>query len=355
VVGVLSPPEDLSEHALVSALARGWALRVASMAYRPVGFGSHHWQVTDAGGTRWFITVDELATKRLSRCQPLAAVFDRLRAALAAATDLRESGHPFAVAPVAALDGEPVIRLGQRFSLAVYPFVDGRSFGWGQWQEPAVEHRRAVLDLIVAVHQAPAAARRRAPTDDFAVPLRDELAAALAGAHHAGDCGPYATPAARLLAENAAPIRRQLTRYDTLAAAGRGQSGRSVLTHGEPHPGNTMLAPTGLTPTGLAPTGLAPARLASARWLLIDWDTAMIAPPERDLCSLDPGDGSILASYTDTTGVQPLPAMLQLYRLRWDLADLALAVSRFRAPHTGSPDDNETWNVLHSVIANLTG
>ncbi len=330
---VLSPPADLSEQALVSALARGWALRVASMAYRPVGFGSHHWQVTDVSGARWFITVDELQTKRLSRCQPLAAVFDRLRASLAAATDLRENGHPFAVAPVAALDGEPVIRLGQRFSLAVYPFLDGRSFGWGQWQDSAAGHRRAVLDLIIAVHQAPAAARRRAPADDFAVPLRDELTAALAGAHHASDCGPYARPAARLLAQNAAPIRRQLTRYDTLATTGRGQPDRSVLTHGEPHPANTMLTPAG--------------------WLLIDWDTALIAPPERDLCSLDPGDGSILASYTDTTGVPPMPSMLQLYRLRWDLADLALVVSRFRAPHTGSPDDNKSWNVLRSAVANL--
>ena len=27
------------------------------------------------------------------------------------------------------------------------------------------------------------------------------------------------------------------------------------------------------------------------RWLLIDWDTALVAPPERDLWDLDPGDG----------------------------------------------------------------
>jgi hypothetical protein len=89
------------------------------------------------------------------------------------------------------------VNRGERFSLALYPFVDGRSFGWGEWQESAAGHRRAVLDLIIAVHRAPA--RRRALADDFVVSLWDELAAALAGAHHAGGCGPY-TPAGRTVA-----------------------------------------------------------------------------------------------------------------------------------------------------------
>ena len=36
-----------------------------------------------------------------------------------------------------------------------------------------------------------------------------------------------------------------------------------LLTHGEPHPGNAMLAADG--------------------WRLVDWDTALVAPLERDL------------------------------------------------------------------------
>ena len=75
----------------------------------------------------------------------------------------------------------------------------------------------------------------------------------------------------------------------------------------------------------------------TAGWLLIDWDTARIAPPERDLWHLDPGDGSILARYAEATGVPPLPSMLELYRLRWDLADLAMEAYRFRRHHGGRP------------------
>jgi spectinomycin phosphotransferase/16S rRNA (guanine(1405)-N(7))-methyltransferase len=138
-----------------------------------------------------------------------------------------------------------------------------------------------------------------------------------------------------LMAENAAPIRRLLDRYDTLVVEGQAQPSPAVLTHGEPHRGNTM-------------------RATSGDWLLIDWETALVAPPERDLWILDPGDGRVLAAYAEATGVPPLPSMLELYRIRWDLNDLAIEVSRFRAPHTRSLDDDKGWEILRSLVAHLS-
>lgn len=333
---MLTPPDGLPEDVLASALERGWQVTAASMAYRPVGFGSHHWAVIDAAGARWFVTADELENKRRSQSEPLSAAFGRLRASLAAASDLRESGRTFVVAPVAALDGEPLVRANDQFAVALYPFVHGQSFEWGPFATPA--HRRGLLDLLIALHTAPAAACRRAEADDFAIPHRDELEAALSsvGGDSGGgrDCGPYARSLALLLACHAAPILRLLARYDRLAAASGDWPARGVLTHGEPHPGNTMLTADG--------------------WRLIDWDTALVAPPERDLWSLDPGDGSILGAYADATGVRPLASMLELYRLRWDLADIAMDVSRFRRPHSGSLDDHESWDVLRDLVLRLS-
>jgi Phosphotransferase enzyme family len=329
---VLTPPDGLSEGMLTSALARGWDTDVVSMAYQAVGFGSHHWDVLDAAGARWFVTVDELETKQRSLDEPLAAAFARLRASLAAARDLRDCGAAFVVAPVPARDGEPVVRLNDRLSVALYPFVDGQSFTWGEFSTPA--QRRGMLDLIVGVHAAPAAARRRASEDDFTVLHRDELELALgsgSGAADGVDCGPYARPAARLVAENAAGLRRMLARYDELAAAARSRPAGLVLTHGEPHPGNIMLTASG--------------------WVLIDWDTVLVAPPERDLWSLDPGDGSVLRGYAAATGVTPRPELLELYRVGWDLADIAVTVSRFRRPHPGSEDDEKSWGGLRDLIA----
>jgi spectinomycin phosphotransferase len=69
------------------------------------------------------------------------------------------------VAPLPARDGEPLTPLGDSFAVAVYPFVAGESFDWGTYTP---EHRRAVLDLLVAVHTAPPEVRGRARPDDYA-------------------------------------------------------------------------------------------------------------------------------------------------------------------------------------------
>lgn len=314
------------------ALGRSWGMAVTSMEYRPVGWGSHHWAVADAAGTRWFVTVDELENKRLSASEPLDAGFARLRSALEAAMDLRACGAAFVVAPVPARDGEPLTRVNDRFGVAVYPFADGQSFDGGEFSSPA--HRLSVLGLLVDTHTAPPAASRRALADDFAVPYRDELEAACAPAGEVADCGPYARPVSLLARQHAAPLQRLLARYDALVLAARAQDARMVLTHGEPHPGNTMLTAGG--------------------WVLIDWDTALVAPPERDLWDLDPGDGSILDAYAQATGTSPRPSLLDLYRLRWDLADIAADVSRFRRPHTGSIDDDQSWELLSSLVKRVS-
>jgi spectinomycin phosphotransferase len=329
---MLTPPDGLPDAALVAALGRWWGMTVAAAEHRPVGWGSHHWAVTDAAGARWFGTADELEHKRRSEREPLAAAFGRLRASLAAATDLRACGAGFVVAPVRAGDGEPLVQVNDRFGVAVYPFLDGQSFAWGEFSSP--EHRLGVLRLVAAVHTAPAAATRHALADDFAVPHRDALEAAFDPANDAADCGPYARRTSLLVRQNAAPIRQLLARYDGLVSRARSLPDRAVLTHGEPHPGNTMLTAGG--------------------WVLIDWDTALVAPPERDLWLIDPGDGTILDAYASATGVTPMPDLVEAYRLRWDIADIAVDVGRFRRPHAGTPEDDKAWGFLACLVERLS-
>jgi len=62
---VLTRPDDVTDVALRQALAAGWGIDAESLDYRPVGFGSHHWSVA-ADGRRWFATIDDLETKRIS-------------------------------------------------------------------------------------------------------------------------------------------------------------------------------------------------------------------------------------------------------------------------------------------------
>jgi hypothetical protein len=325
---MLTPPPGFDEESIVRALATGWGLAVKTMSYRPVGFGSHHWEVTDTGDGRWFVTVDELETKRQLATESLSIAFGRLRASMATAVSLRERGLGFVIAPVPGHDGEPLVRLDDGLSLTLFAFTQGQSFTWGEF---APDHRDAVLALLIALHQTPG--ELPALTDEFIVPQRDELEAALAGS--VPDSGPYAQRCADLLSHHSGSIQRLLDRYDTLVSAGLASPERMVLTHGEPHPGNTMRTPAG--------------------YVLIDWDTALIAPPERDLWALDPGNGAVHAAYAAATGVTPHADMLELYRLRWDLSDIAVDAGRFRRPHTGSLDDEKTWEILRAIVTRIGG
>ena len=325
ITRVLHPPEDLDENDLAGALTREWGVAVAAMKYEPLGFGSHHWSVVDQTGTSWFTTVDDLQRKRRSARDTFDAAYLRLRCALDAACRLHDAGATFVVAPLITAGDEPVARFRPRYAVTMYPLIVGDSFGFTQYDGEA--HRHAVLQMILRVHSAPPSVRERAAHDDLVVPHRDALEAVLDGAVVA-DCGPYARGVARVLTEHAVPIRDLLARYDELAA--RVDQRRAVLTHGETHPGNTMRTPGG--------------------WRLIDWDTALVAQPERDLWMLG---ADVQRAYEEATGVTLRPELLQMYRLRWDIADLAVDADRFCHPHTGTPDDIESWSILQRVLATI--
>lgn len=321
---MLAPPADLTDEIVTDALARGWALTTASMAYRPVGWGSHHWDIIDDAGTTWFVTVDDLLAGRAFGERSLDPAYDRLRASLATAVALKDAGRSFVVAPIPTLDDQPLMRT-RTYGVSLYPFVAGESFEWGEFSSP--EHLTAVLDMLVQMHNAPIAARRYARLDTFRIPHRYALDATLAEPADVPDRGPYSRCMAELITANCAAVGALLDRYDELVALA--QTGRMVLTHGEPHPGNTMRAADG--------------------WRLIDWDTVLVAPPERDLWSLEP----LHAAYAEATGIDLVPDMVELYRIRWTLADIAVDVSRFRRDHTAGPDENKSWELLQANVESL--
>ena len=99
-----------------------------------------------------------------------------------------------------------------------------------------------------------------------------------------------------------------------------------VITHGEPHPGNFI-------------------RVAD-RFLLIDWDTAALAPPERDLWMLDDGFPGAWALYSEVTGRAVDTAAIAFYRLGWTLADVAAFTGLLRSGHQRTRDTEHAWKAL---------
>ncbi len=320
-------PADLSDADLTSALLAGWSLAVDEITYAAVGFGSHHWQVT-AGDVAWFATVDDLDARRRRIDESRADVGSRLVAALTVACILREAGMGFVVAPTRSDDGAVVRPIGDRYLLALYPHVAGEMHSWGRYEREA--QKLAVLDRLVDVHQATDRVAAIAGQDDFAIESRDELHAALDDLQSPWGPGPFGVPGRDLLDRHAAAVRTAIARFDELVQAVAATPGRTVLTHGEPHRANTIDTTEGV--------------------VLIDWDTALLAPPERDLWMLSDGDDAIAARYTDRTGTAVVDDALRLYRLRWDLAEIALYVAELRRPHTDTADTRAGWDGLREYL-----
>lgn len=307
-------PDELEFESLLEPLRDCWGIEVAAVNYAPVGGGSYHWIVADHAGGRHFVTVDDLDNKGWFGGTREAA-FDGLLAAFDTASALREHGLEFVVAPLRTSDGAPLVRVSQRYTLSVFPFVDGEA---GQFGEYTASERAAVVPLVAALHQAPVTARRL----DLALPSRE----ALAGVDRPWDSGPLAEQARELLGRNTAVIDDLLALYDRLGAGVAAHGW--VVTHGEPHAGN----------------------LIESR-LLVDWDTVALAPPERDLWMPVDDDPEAASRYTQETGRQLDLAALEFFRLRWDLADLASFTAKLRAPHTDNADTRKAYEGLAIILS----
>jgi spectinomycin phosphotransferase len=319
-------PPELSDERVVDALAQRWHVGVAEIDYAAIGFGSHHWRVADDAGGRWFVTVDDLLMKRSDELEPLDAPQHRLVAALATARALRDAGLDFVVAPVPIVDeaGAVVHRLDGRFTIALYPHVDGEHRSFGAF--PDVRSRLDVLDRLVAVHRTPRTTCPVVMQDDLVIPCRQRLEALLDGDPSAWRAGPFGERAGTLLARHAEALRGALDEHDRLVAGVHERPDRLVITHGEPHPGNTIVTSSGV--------------------VLIDWDTVRVAPPERDLWSLVREDPAVGAAYTRATGVVVDPDVLRRYGLAWDLTDISLYVAELSGPHDDTEDTRMAWRGL---------
>ena len=320
-------PDDLAKGSIGSVLHAGWGFTAESVEYQAVGFGSHHWLATDTRGARLFVTVDDLSAKLRTVSDTTDAAFGRLARAFSAALSLRaDADLAFVVAPVPAADGQVLRRLQDRYSVVVHPFVAGSRAG-DDGEFRTAEDRRSVPGLLAEMHGT----RMSAPdTDDFVVPHREGLTMMMDQTGQRWDSGPYAERARGLLAARAGELQVLVAAYDGVAVRVAARPDRVVITHGEPHAGNVIVTVGGL--------------------VMVDWDTALLAPPETDLWALARHDESMLRAYTAATGVDIDQDALSLYRLWYDLAEIGGYLSLFRAPHRHSADTAESWKNLRHFL-----
>lgn len=322
---------DLVPERLATAVAEGWRVRPVSLEYVPEGGGGHHWKLTGENGRPLFVTVDDLDDKDWIG-GTREAVFEVLSRALSTAAALRhEVGLEFVVAPVAGRDGQLLRRLDDRYTVSVLPFLAGRSYPFGPYTDARL--RGLALDMIAALHRSTPAVRDRAPRHVPSFAGRGDLNAFLLDPHRPWDGGPFSAAARDLLVARAADLGRLAAGYDHLVDVTSAARAAPVITHGEPHPANLMSV--------------------DGRLVLIDWDTAALAPPERDVCLIATAGNEGVDRYQRAAGRDLDPAVIRLYRLRWYLDDLASAIRLFRNRHRDIPDTRRWRDGLAPRLAQL--
>ncbi|HEY8471588.1 MAG TPA: aminoglycoside phosphotransferase family protein [Natronosporangium sp.] len=279
---------DLDERALAAAVAAGWGIEVAGLAFLPVGLDGQAWayRVDTAGGDRYFLKL------RRGEFAPAAV---RLPAYL------RAQGIAQVVAPLDRPAGGPGHRFGE-YRLLLYPFHDGA----GLWERGLTDRQwieyGEFLGRLHAVRPSPEIAELL-PVETFRSSAGERLrtlgAAAAASDRLADFWQRYAEPLLRLSAE-----------VDELAARVTGAP--LVICHADIHPGNLLA------------DGDGPLHV-------VDWDAPMLAPRERDLMfvySGDFGDHPVnpdrAALFRQGYGeVEPDPTRLRYYRSERRLDDVA--------------------------------
>jgi spectinomycin phosphotransferase len=308
-------PADLSVSDLRTALVTGWRIEPSSIAYAPVGFGSHHWTVVEPSSRRWFVTADAV-TDSSTRLAELSAA---LRTAF---TLRRDAGLEFVGAPVQRFDGG-LLQTSGRYAIALFPYLDVVT--------ETTDHCSAarVVDLIIALHAATPVVEQIAGGDDFLLPGRWSLQRQLDSVHVDLPAGPYAAAFRDLVADHRTILTKALRQYDRMASLIAADGDEWVITHGEPKANNILITSNGP--------------------VMIDWDTVRLAPPARDLWMTGGHQ-----RYTEFTRRQLPPQQLDFYRLRWDLADLCSYGAWFCGPHQATPDTQLGWQEAVAICGRLS-
>lgn len=318
---MLEPPSDLRPELVASTLAQYWELRPARVAYETIGHGSHNWMVSDVDGARWFVKADRSPSATRT-------------AAYLTAAQLHAGGLDFVHAAIADRSGELRRRVGA-WEISVFPFIDGHN---PDFTDDTQRARIAGIIGQLHHHQPIPAITPRWTAGNEKAALIELLDSEL---DQPWSDGPYAARAHALVRDCEPGIRELLRLHDRLTDRLDQSDHPWVITHGEPHGGNTVIDNHG-------------------KVHLIDCDDMMLAPPERDLWLLlhvfhqrpfTTDTHAILAAYHRTDGLSdPRRFAIELMRADWHLMEISSYSRAFNQPHAESEDLAAHWRTLNTYL-----
>jgi spectinomycin phosphotransferase len=286
---VREPPPDVDDADVLAVVRDRWLPGADAVEHLPVGFGAWHWRASYAGEPRLFVTLDVLGVHHTA---------DTLEATYAAAAALADD-LDLVVASLPGPDGRFTAPLGAG-AVSATPWIEG--------ERPDGSATAWLLDRLHAA-APPSSLPRWHPLVGPDLPER--LAARTLGPWTAG---PHGEEARHLLLTHLDDVAGWTADYLDLAAST--DPATWVTTHGEPHVRNQLETARGV--------------------VLVDWESARLAPAERDLRWLTPATGD--------------PDLLHMFALEWRLDEIAQYADWFEQPHTGTESDRVALGGLRSSL-----
>jgi Ser/Thr protein kinase RdoA (MazF antagonist) len=226
---------------------------------------------------------------------------------------LKAAGLPVA-APIPSLSGSLSPALPDGRFVAVFPFIRGGTpDGWPVWSPSVLRSLGALLRNLHSLLRVPPAASAPAPHDLVWIRRVDGLEV------------PFEATLTGLLRRPDVPYREefaeQLSRLHALRTAALARPAEPVVCHTDVGGDNILLTPSG-------------------ELVLLDWDEAVLGPPENDFILLardEPPGSRVLDTVLDGYGAALDPVRLAYCQLRRYLADACVRLERLADPACPDP------------------
>lgn len=311
---------DLPDSLIIDRLAVHYALTTAHLAFLPLGadFNTAVYRVEDAAGTAFFL--------KLRR-----GPFDVNTVTVP--SFLKSTGIDEVIAPLKTRNGSLWTHLHE-YTMTLFPFIEGQD-GYEVNLTPAqwLQFGRVLRQLHDA--QPPAAIEQHLPREMFDPRLRDQVRAYQARVETADFAEPSAARLAVFMREHRARISGLVERAGQLAGELQEQAhNHVVLCHGDIHAGNLHLTPGG-------------------DLYLVDWDTLLMAPKEKDLAMI--GGSAVWKDaaqerifYEGYGPVQVNRPALAYYRFERIIADIAAYCEQLLDSNEGGEDREQSLKYFAS-------
>lgn len=290
-------PRDISDRDVLDLVRRHWDGAVSEVTYLPVGFGAHHWRAEARGVPRVFVSLD----LPLPRHTPAS-----LEAAYASAALLAEDLDFVWPSLPSTVDGTYTVPLGPG-RLSVTRWLDGRRPAAGQTD---------LGPLLDRLHATPGPEQACAWVSTVDHHLPDQLALLV---EEPWDTGPLGEEARSLITPRLSQVRDWSEEHAGHLATI--DSASFVVTHGEPGEHNQWVA--------------------GGRTYLLDWESLLLAPAERDL-------GTLLRWGVDSERADH--DLVRFFDLEWRLAEIGAFTPWLAGPHDAGEDAYEALSGLRDEL-----